>query len=277
MKLLPYLPALLLLALLPVAATAQVVEGRVLEHGTDTPLEGADIVLLSPEEDRRVALTFSDSAGLFRIAAPAPGAWRIAARLIGRGEAVSEPLELAEDETVRIEIRMAVAPVAIEEPIVVVAERGSGSPELEAFWNRVERGERTGFGHFIYGEDLELTSYYASDLLRSVPGVTVRPGTYGQIVRMRGGCVPAIYLDGTQVNRHNRLDSLDQWVSMIDIEGIEVYRGPYGPARFTANRGGTCGLVLIWTKRGQADGDGKFGWKRLFVGLGLIFGIFLLR
>ena len=148
-------------------------------------------------------------------------------------------------------VRMTVDPVQLDEPLIVVVPRGYGSPDLEEFWKRVERGERSGFGDYLYGEALERGTLYASDVLRSVPGVRVASGRIGdgQLVLMRGGCIPAIYIDGTMVNRARRGDSLDMWVNLLDIEGIEVYKGAEQPGGRYFDHSG-CGLVLIWTKRG---------------------------
>lgn len=269
-------PILLALTLaLPAPGVAQIVEGRVVQYDTEEPLRGADVFLLG-EDDQKVALTFSDSTGLFRLAAPAVGTWRVGAELIGYGAVRSEPLNIGEEATVQVEIRMAIDPVEIEDPVVVVAARG-GSPELAAFWKRVERGERTGFGNFVYGEELERSTLYASDAVRLIPGVRVVPRGLGQgqLIVMRGGCIPSIYVDGMQLNRMRRGESLDLYVSLSDIEGIEVYRGAEQPGGVYYDQTG-CGLVLVWTKRGDPNGP-AFSWTRLAVGAALFLGILLLR
>ncbi len=269
----PLLLALLLVT--PVAGGAQTIEGRVLEYGTDEPLADVDVYLLA-DPDRKVALAFTDSTGLFRIAAPSAGSWRVGAELIGYGAVRSEPLDLADEATVQVEIRMAIEPVEIEDAVVVVAPR-SLSPELDAFWKRVRRGERTGFGDFIYGESLERSTLYPSDAVRMIAGVRVVPGRMGegQRIVMRGGCIPLIYLDGMELNRMRRGESLDNYVSLSDIEGIEVYRGAEQPGGAYFDQSG-CGLVLVWTKRGEPDGR-AFSWTRLALGAALILGVLFVR
>lgn len=269
--------AFLLLATIPSAGGAQAFQGRVFDGESDLPLNAVDIFLLD-SADVRVAVTFTDTAGLFRLSAPGPGAWRIGAELLGHGPVRSELLEIGEDETKEVEIRMAVAPIEIEEPVVVVATRRRGSPDLEAFWRRVERGEASGFGDFIYGPELERASMYPSDVLRGIPGVyivTHRTG-FGQVVMMRGGCEPALYVDGTQLNRMRRGESLDAYVSLVDIEGIEVYKGSEGPGGRYYDQSG-CGLVMVWTRRGEPGPGGPFQWRRFIIGTALILGVFLMR
>lgn len=281
---LPALPALLAVGSLligPAAATplaAQTIEGRVFEPEEGTPLPGVHLRLLGLE-DRPVASTFSDDSGHFHIRAPGPGAWRLAADLLGYGSAVSDSIALSEDELVRVEIRMGVDPIRIEDPIVVVGKAPFVAPDIADFNRRRDRGEKTGIGHFIYGEELERSvAGSPSDLLRMVPGVRIsRPGRGGgQIIHMRGGCVPAVFIDGSQINRFSRGESLDSYVDVFSIEGIEVYRGPQQPAGRFFDRSG-CGLVLVWTRRGEYDGESPFSWIRLAAGLGLVLGLFLLR
>lgn len=264
----------------PAAATplaAQTIEGRVFEPEEGTPLPGVHLRLLGLE-DRPVASTFSDDSGHFHIRAPGPGSWRLAADLLGYGSAVSDSIPLSEDELVRVEIRMAVDPIRIDDPIVVVGKPPFVAPDIADFNRRRERGEKMGIGHFIYGEELERVAGPPSDLLRMVPGVHVSRGGRGggQVIHMRGGCVPAVYIDGSQINRFSRGESLDSYVDVFSIEGIEVYRGMQQPGGRFLDRTG-CGLVLVWTRRGEYDSESPFSWLRLAAGVALILGILLLR
>lgn len=278
---LPVLLAVGSLVVGPAAATplaAQTIEGRVFEPEEGTPLPGVHLRLLGLE-DRPVASTFSDDSGHFHIRAPGPGAWRLAADLLGYGSAVSDSIALSEDELVRVEIRMAVDPIRIDDPIVVVGEAPFVAPDIAEFNRRRDRGEKTGIGHFIYGEELERSiAGPPTDLLRMVPGVRVsRPGRGGgQVIHMRGGCVPAVYIDGSQINRFSRGESLDSYVDVFSIEGIEVYKGAQQPGGHFFDRSG-CGLVLVWTRRGEYDGESPFSWIRLAAGVGLLMALFLLR
>lgn len=263
-----------LLAAHPLAA--QAVEGQVVDPDAGLPLPGVHLELLDAD-DRAATTAFSDDSGHFHLPAPRPGHWRIAAELLGYGSVRSDSLELAEGDTIRVQVRMGVDPVTIDEPVVVIGDRRM-SPDIEEFHRRRAWGERAGLGHFIYGEELErAVAGRPTDLFRMIPGATVSGGRSGrdQIVRMRGGCIPAIYVDGSQINRAMRGESLDTYVALPSIEGIEVYQGAQQPGGRFVDRTG-CGLILVWTKRGQREGDAPFSWGRLLFGLGLITGVFIL-
>lgn len=89
---------------------------------------------------------------------------------------------------------------------------------------------------------------------------------------MSTGCVPAIYIDGSHINRDRSL-ALDDYVASHTIEAVEVYRGGYHQVgRFNDPFG--CGLILVWTRRGQHQ-EGEFSWVKFALGLSL-FGAFLL-
>lgn len=264
--------AFLAMGLLPTgAATAQSVTGAAVDPETEAPLDGVHVRLVDEAGDT-VAGTFTGDDGRFRLAAPGPGTWRLTAERLGRATITSPPFDLAADEVVRVEIRMGVEAVMIEEPVVITARR---TPPDHEFHRRRLRNERTGFGHFIHGDDLDFIGGRPTDLLRMVPGVRVTSiGARDQIITMRGGCVPALYIDGMHINYSNRRESLDTYVNIRTIEGIEVYKGTSAPAGYFDRSG--CGLVLVWTKRGEAS-DRPFSWTRLFIGLGLALGILLLR
>lgn len=274
-----FLPALALAATAGLAApptlAAQTVAGQVVDPGTGTGLAGVDLRLLD-NENRIGASAFSDDSGHFHITAPVPGRWRIAGEFLGYGSARSNLLQLAEDETVRVQIRMAVEPVQIEEPVVVVGERAYGSPDIADFHRRRTQAERGGPGYFIHGDRIERAAGPPTSLLNIVPGVTLARASRGRIIRMRGGCVPALYVDGTHINAFSNAESLDTYVDVQSIEGIEVYRGAQQPGGRFFDRAG-CGLVLVWTRRGEYDPDARFSWIRLLVGLGLAASLFLLR
>lgn len=260
----------------PRPLVAQTVVGQVIDPEAG-PLDGVHLRLLDAD-DRAAATAFSDDGGRFHLAAPEPGRWRIGAQLLGYGPVVSDSLLLTADDTVQVEIRMAVDPVTIDEPVVVIGAPARMSPDIEDFHRRREWGEKSGLGHFIHGDEIELRGAgRPTDLLRRIPGVNVASGRTGsgQIVRMRGRCIPAIYVDGSHINNFSAGESLDTYVAVQSIEGVEVYRGSQQPAGRFVDRSG-CGLVLVWTKRGQYDPGATFSWARLLIGVGLLGGLIVL-
>lgn len=261
------------------AATAQSLSGVVREDASGNALEGVHVVLVDAE-GQRVAETFTNVSGTFRIVAPEAGSWVVMADLIGYASIESEPLEMGLEERLTVEIRMAVEAVPVD-PVVVTSRFSHMSAQIEAFYNRVERGRLSGFGHFVTREDVDrATPTEPTDLLRTMPGVRVAHGrtVYGgstTAIQMAGGCIPAIYVDGTQINRFRATDSLDDFVAATSIEGIEVYRGAGTQVgRYHDDRG--CGLVLVWTRRGAPDGS-PFTWTRFIIGASLLLGIVLIN
>lgn len=257
-------------------AAAQVIQGRIFAYDTGAPLRGAAVALMDADS-QAVATTLADSSGAFRLRVPAPGAWRVAVAQLGYGSVLSAPIDVGLEATVSVEIRMAVAPVALDDPVVVVGERTYRNPDLEAFRQRRKRGERTGRGYFIGREELERRpGARPTDLFRTIAGVRIVRGGRGRgdLVQMRGGCSPAIYIDGMQINRLMPNESLDTYVSIESIEGIEVYKGAQLAGAY--HDAGGCGLILVWTRRGTTEGH-PFSWARLLVLLGIVAGILLLR
>jgi hypothetical protein len=276
----PCLTAVLAAALTtaPIAVAAQSIRGTVMDEADDRPLDAVHLVLLD-SAGTTLGETLSDEDGWFVLAPPEPGRWIVAADLIGYGDMRSELLDVERGEQLTVEIRMAVEAVALE-PLVVVGRISYMNGDLRSFYERMSRGRRSGLGDFISREDIENRGpLEASDLFRGRAGVrAVRGRTgYGAGLRMAGGCVPAIYIDGTHINRFNPYDSLDDYVAVQAIEGIEIYRGAGSQVdRFYDPRG--CGLILVWTKRGVAEGEGRpFSWKRLVIGLTLLGGLLLLK
>lgn len=255
----------------PQSLAGQTVEGRVIDPGAGVGLEGVNLRLLD-DEHRLAGSAVSDDSGHFHITAPVPGRWRIAGELLGYGAARSGLLELAANDTLRVEIRMAVDPVRIDQPVVVVGERVYRSPDIADFHRRREQAERGGQGYFIHGKTIERSAGPPTSLLRAIPGVTLSRATRGRIIQMRGGCVPALYVDGTHINAFSNAESLDIYVDVQSIEGIEVYRGAQQPGGRFFDRGG-CGLVLVWTHHGHHNPDEPLDWTRLAIGLGLLLGL----
>ena len=259
-------------------AAAQSLSGRVLNDASGNPLEGVHVVL-TDTVGRNFGETFTNEMGAFRLVVPRAGSWVVAADLIGYGSIESDPVEVGADERVVLEVRMAVEAVAME-PVVVTSRVSHMNADIQAFYDRVERGRMFGLGRFVTREDIEReVPSEPSDLLRTMPGVRiVRRGTpygSGSGIQMASGCIPAIYVDGTQINRFRASDDLDDFVAASAIEGIEVYRGAgQQVGRFFDERG--CGLILVWTRRGTTEGS-PFTWTRFVIGTSLLLGILFLR
>ncbi|MFC1790884.1 carboxypeptidase regulatory-like domain-containing protein [Gemmatimonadota bacterium] len=247
-------------------AQAQLIQGQVIVSGDTLPVEGAELTLIGPGEQPLLKVQ-SDENGQFRMPVPRPGSYRVVAERIGF-VTVSVPVAVEdEEEVVVVEIRMSETAIPLE-PLVVVARRRIRPGSLDEFYERMERNTQRGLGHFVTAEDVEAAPpFNTSALFRAVPRMEVRPsGPSDNDVFMRVGgelCRPDIYLDGLPVMLPEEF-LFDNLVSVVDLEGVEIYRGQL--ERVEGYSPSTCGLILLWRKE---DRGGGFSWRRLFFGVGL--------
>jgi hypothetical protein len=223
-------------------AAGQTVAGQLLDATTRQPIASATMSLLS--EKATITSVITDSAGAFVLRAPQPGSFRLHAERIGYRAAETPPLELAADDTLRVEFRLSVEAVALN-PITVIGYSRRPTGQLGGFYDRMRRG----FGEFITREQIDAQSaIQTTDLLRRLAGVHLIPsrrGT-GYIVQLRGGCSPRVFLDGLPIQLLGM--TIDDLIRPMELEGIEVYRGPGElPAEFAY---GACGAIVLWTRRG---------------------------
>lgn len=267
--------AALLLAFTGLAgpAAAQEVVGIVCEWDSGVGIAGVEVVLLDTAgvaESRAI----TDAEGRFVIPATRSGAFTLSFFRIGYQAFTSEPIDILTGERLVAEIRLGVEAVPLD-ALIVSGRARQHPPDIEAFYQRLEFGRRSSDGYFISRADMESTHpARTTDLLRSVNGVQVvhRRGGRDTVVLMRGGCVPAIYIDGSHINRVDTQLSLDDYVAPSSIEGIEVYRGAgRAVGHFHDPRG--CGLILVWTLRGVRGDSGPVRWKTMAAVLVALLGL----
>jgi len=139
------------------------------------------------------------------------------------------------------------APDALElEGITVSGTARSGS-EIEGLIRRMSFGS----GAFITREVLERRpGAQVADLLREVPGVSVRRGRYGRVdLEVRGRpCLPDVFVDGVPY-------ALDPEMGFDfhsgELEAIEFYKGVEVPGEFfrLGHTRFPCAVIVIWTRR----------------------------
>ncbi|MEP6990695.1 MAG: TonB-dependent receptor, partial [bacterium] len=113
---------------------------------------------------------------------------------------------------------------------------------LREFLDRKRMG---GMGRFIDQEAIDsMHITRASDALRMVPGVQLRPsGRIGNLVRIRG-CKPTLWVNGVRAAGAE----LDELAQPDDIGGIEVYNSLAGMPPQYQDRQNPCGAILIWSR-----------------------------
>lgn len=265
------------LAAAPASAHAQAaVAGTVLDAASSAPV--ADVAVRAIDAAGRERLrVVSDSAGAFRIPLPA-GRYTFQVERIGY-EALNTPVvDLRRGELVTVEIRLGVAPVAIE-PLVIRSRVPRAIGGADIFRRRMARQQAMGQGRFITREDIEETSVVSvNDLLARVPSVRIMPlvgrsGSVDAVVLDHAGrrCLPALYLDGVLVGWTGETDLRDFYQPDM-LEGIEIYRSEVETPPELRRQG--CGAVALWTRgaRGHA-----FSLRRIGIAAGFVTAVLLVR
>jgi hypothetical protein len=258
---------------MPAAASGQRIAGTVVDAVTGRPVAAAEVVLLNAGGSP-LAREQTDSIGHFVFGPLTAAPYTLRAQRIGYAPVLTSRVALADGESVIVELRMGVDAIAVE-PLVVTARNTVRAGRLREYYERLETHGKMGSGHFVTREDIDARpGAGTADLLRIVPGVNVvGRGRAVAMNRIAGGCDPAVFVDGTMMNRTGPAAVAD-YVTPEMIEGIEVYRGAAEtPARYR-DRGG-CGTILIWTRAGRANG-GRLNWKRVALGVSLIVGMIVL-
>jgi hypothetical protein len=245
-------------------AAAQVrLTGRVVEENSGRPVADARVEVLDIERRTR-ATARTDAAGAFRVELRDLPGYRI--RAVRLGYRTNHTPILWTDGHAEIHVELRLDPeVVLLAPIEVIARsRRMPSPVLESFRAR----QASGMGVYITRADIELRRPpTVADLLAGIPGVRLE-SSHGAgfrrtiyLSRALSGprdCPAQIFVDGFHLNRANPLTgggfgfAIDDAVSPDAIEGIEVYRGlaTIPPEFLTPDS--RCGVIAIWTRRGNA-------------------------
>ena len=213
-------------------------------------ISGADVAIV--ERDSAVRATRSDSAGRFIFEGVTTPTLTVRVRHLGYAPQVLSVHVTKSGRTANISVTLEPSVVSLD-PVLVEdsAKHPRPNPRLIAF---NERSATNSFGQYVTEEMLaKLRPQHASDALRTVSGVTLRPAKYGNLVRLRGCGVrgqaterpgPLIWLDGVRLPGAE----IDDVTRGPDIAGIEVYSSFAGvPAQFF-DRTAVCGTILVWTK-----------------------------
>jgi hypothetical protein len=237
---------------LPAALSAQILGGRVMDKATNEPLKDAVVEVLTPE-GRALQRQRSDKDGFFVFELKDPGEYRIRTSRPGYQVATSSGVQVEERQTVQVEVHISTTEVTLDPLTVTARSQPPHSTNLDrnGFYER----ERRGFGLFLTSYELsQRLAASATELFRGLPGVQVTPNGGNNrytlsITRSGQNCPPKILLDGSPVDG----DDLDGFIQPGDVDGIEVYRGPSEvPGQWMAYRS-ACGLIAIWTKRGEPN------------------------
>jgi hypothetical protein len=211
------------------------------------------------------------------------GRVQLLSRRIGYEAAILD-VDAETDTTVRMQLR-SVAQILPGQ--TVEGRREVTSLKLYGFYERMEQAQKgLNFGWYVTPEDLEIRRpVNVTDAIQHFPNIQIRPGnaeytisisssgssptplTHPRNMRIedRSGCVLTVFLDGIRIQPSTRAighgykgdrqfmgDLQDEQINALiapgSVAGIEVYtRGLSAPPQYQP-LGGTCGIVLFWTK-----------------------------
>jgi hypothetical protein len=200
------------------------------------PLEGAQVYLVGAAVGAR-----ADSRGIFHLSGLPAGTQTVEIRQLSYS-----PKRYTVDLSPSRESRLNAVMDAKAQVLGTVTVEGKQTSDIPGFDARAKRG----LGTFLNHDEIEKRqSVLTTDLFRTIPGLTVGFDGNNYVVQSaRGqGCQVQWYLDGSPFD--NSDNSLDQMIRPDDIEAVEVYKSPSEvPVQFQGQNG-SCGTILLWTKR----------------------------
>nr|NIM48818.1 TonB-dependent receptor plug domain-containing protein [Gemmatimonadales bacterium] len=151
-----------------------------------------------------------------------------------------------EESSTRRSIHGVMQHQAVELPAVVVE-----ADRIVLFYGRMRefwRRRKMGLGWFLTRDEIERRNpMFVTDLLRTIPGVSVRRTGFTTRVRFRRfgrACPPGIWIDGIR----QASSDLDWLVLPQEVEAIEVYRRSAETPMEFSGTSRTCGAIVIWTR-----------------------------
>lgn len=241
----------------------------VTDLATQERVQAAQVEFTVPGEPRPLVRGLTGENGRFQFDAIPPGTYHLSVEALGY-RTLADSVEFSGDED-RVEVRIELVPQALElEPVVVAVPTRSYLTRV-GFNERRERG----MGTYLDRDEVNRrATLQVSDIFYTIAGARVQqrsgPGRYADVT-FRGGCVPDLFVDGVRTIRGTSVDDI---LSVHDVEAMEVYRGGLIPGRFSS---ANCGAIVVWTRHVEDEGR-PFSWRRTLTAAGLFFGtLFLLR
>jgi hypothetical protein len=201
-----------------------------------TPVSNAELRLTRVGEPARLVRTGSD--GRFDFDKVQSGDVSLSVRHMGYKATTRNLLvnrELA-SRTLEFALVTAVTDIA---PVVVEGE----SDKMREFYER----ERTNtFGKYLDGNEIRRRDpRLISDILRTIPGVSVSTANRTENRVLVRGCRPTIWENGMKAYGAE----IDDIVNPTDVAGLEVYMSWAGlPPQYQDRDNPGCGAILIWTR-----------------------------
>jgi hypothetical protein len=186
--------------------------------------------------------TKTDNGGRFDLGQFQQGPLSVRARRLGYGQRTLQVEVGAGGQSTLIEIVLLDVPEELAKVDVIAPSQG----KLRGFYQRSQH--KGTFARFLVEDEIRrIGPRTASDLFRSVPGITLSSNeSGGNSIKIRG-CQPMVWVDDQRVPGAE----LDELVFPSDIAAIEFYASSAGvPAQYVERGNRLCGLILVWTKTG---------------------------
>lgn len=208
---------------------------------TGRPLVGAEVRLVV--QDTAVSVTTTDDDGRFVVGGNVQGrSWLHTRRLGFQSRDVELFFPRDSTRILLIQLEAAAQDLAVTEV--------RDSSDVASWWPEFQQRRQTNnLGRYFTRDDiLKRQPQFLSEILRTVPGVSVAQSrTGGFVLRMRG-CryAPLIWIDGIRA----RGSELDEVARVDDVGAMEVYPTPSGvPAQYLDRSNVGCGTILVWTRQ----------------------------
>ena len=186
----------------------------------------------------------TDERGFFEVDISDTGRIPVRFEMIGRATVV-DTVETQAEEGVFLTVAMAVEAIELE-PITVTAVSRRRMLHLDDITRRVAMG----IGDFVTTDEFSARGYPSfGQFLRGHPGIRIRGGVpvFRDAVSLSSGaCSPTFYVDGVKL----RSWGLASELSTLDLEMVELYRGPASTPAEYVDSDSRCGVVVLWTRRG---------------------------
>lgn len=229
-------------------------------HGAALDAEGAPVVDVAVEvssaDGTALPSVRTDSAGLFLLTLPGPGRYELSASRLGY--TAIGPVEIVAERGRDLEVILRMSTEALVLNPVEVTVRRAAQRHIDEVRNRIDFVRRLGFGHTLTRDEIErrqaptLAALVASmsPAVRAVAPVTGRDAILMSSPRHDFGvCAPTLYLDGLRATGLSE----NLYVRPEHLEAVELYpRASLAPVQYPALS--DCGVVLFWSRQGDASG-----------------------
>jgi TonB-dependent Receptor Plug Domain/Carboxypeptidase regulatory-like domain len=245
----------------------QLLRGIVYDVATHQPIPDARIQLVD-EYERPIAdaaVVRTDSSGAFAIrtkrftgGTTIPTRFRLTGQRIGYKFVATPSFRIEQDDIISLELEMSTTAQVLA-PLTIVAKERPRNVALLSTSGFDLRRERGAMGTFFTRDDIDRRAPLSiSDLLRGMAGVQISSGDNGDVITFRrsvgglfGGtaCQPLYVLDGMRLSDDPQ--SFLSTLTMDEVYGVEVYKGPSETPGEFLGLGAECGVIVIWTRHGK--------------------------